>query len=273
MWARTVLLSIIVLAAVLGTGGLAAAADPAVTVSPSTGLLDGDQVAVQATGLPAGVTARLIECDQFVEVVEDVGNCPDITTAAADPSGQIAVTVTVQDLVLKDFQFGARFLPVYCRADVCRIFVVWTDVTGALHWVGSQPMEFVGSPATITAEPNTDLVDGQKVKVAGTAFGAEGRRLVVVQQACYFIIQDANCYGTSVSGTTTVGKHGTWRMKVRVHRFLADGTDCTEPRTNILGSCGLTAHVLDASGQVDESFGVIVYGDPSTDLTFQPVGS
>src|ERR687887_626037 len=103
---RGLVLSILVLAAVVGTGG-PAAADPAITVSPSTGLVDGDQVAVQATGLPAGVTARLIECDQFVEVFDVVGNCPDITTAAADPSGQIAVTVTVQDLVLKDFQFGA----------------------------------------------------------------------------------------------------------------------------------------------------------------------
>jgi hypothetical protein len=52
-----------------------------------------------------------------------------------------------------------------------------------------------------------------------------------------------------------------------VHRFLADGTDCTDP--DILGSCMVNAIVLDANGQPDDTFGISRWGDPRAYLTFR----
>jgi Neocarzinostatin family len=252
----------------LAAGAGVASAEPAVTVRPSAHLVEGSQVTVKTSGLPAGATARLIECDDFVVEVDVVGNCPDLVTVQADRRGRIATTVAVHDYVIKDFEFGARFLPVYCRADNCRIWVVWTDAAGTVNAVPSAPLEFRGSPATITATPTSGLLDGQRVTVSGTAVGGAGRRVVVAEEACFDIVQAAGCYGSVVLASTTVGPRGGWTVgTVQVHRFLADGTDCADA-ANILGACQLTARVLTADGGPDDSFGVARLGDPGVMLDF-----
>jgi hypothetical protein len=67
-------------------------------------------------------------------------------------------------------------------------------------------------------------------------------------------------------GSGTVRPDGTWGLRVRVRRFLADGIDCAD---NILGQCQLTARILDGSGQPDDSFGVSRIGDPGVALSFR----
>jgi hypothetical protein len=246
-------------------GAWPAAAAPSLTVTPSTGLAGGDQVAVQATGLPPGVTVRVIQCDQFNDDVEL--DCPDIASVVADGAGGVAATVTLADPVFRSQPFGDP-VPVYCRADVCRIFLVWPDAEGPVQVLASAPLEFVGSPATITATPTTNLRRKQWVRAAGTAFGAEGRTVMVVEEACFAIVQGSGCYGTLLLGSGTVRADGTWSLRVRARRFLADGTDCTDSY-NLLGECQLTARILDASGRPDDSFGVARIGDPDVSLSFR----
>ncbi|HEY5990054.1 MAG TPA: neocarzinostatin apoprotein domain-containing protein [Streptosporangiaceae bacterium] len=260
---RVLAVSVVVLGSVIADAWPAAAA-PSLTVIPSTDLAGGDQVAVQATGLPPGVNVRVIQCDQFNDDVE-LDCRPDLASAVADGAGGVAVTVTLADPVFRSQPFGDP-VPVYCRADVCRIFLVWTDAEGAIQALASAPLEFVGSPATITAAPSTNLRRKQWVQAAGTAFGAQGRTIAVVEEACFSLVQGSGCYGTSVLGSGTVRPDGTWGLRVRVRRFLADGTDCAD---NILGQCQLTARILDASGQPDDSFGVARIGDPGVPLSFR----
>jgi hypothetical protein len=261
---RVLVLSVVVLGS-LTAGAWPAAAAPSLTVTPSTDLAGGDQVAVQATGLTPGANVRVIQCDQFNDDVEL--DCSDIASVVADGAGGTAVTVTLADPVYRSQPFGDP-VPVYCRADVCRIFLVWRDAEGSIQALASAPLEFVGSPATITATPTTNLRRKQWVQAAGTAFGAQGRTVSVVEEACFSLVQGSGCYGTLLLGSASVRPDGTWGLPVRVRRFLADGTDCGDS-TNILGQCQLTARILDASGQPDDSFGVSRIGDPGVSLSFR----
>jgi Neocarzinostatin family len=260
---RPLVTCVFVLASTVAGVGVAVAA-PAVTVTPSAGLVGGNEVVVQASGLDPNATVRVIECDEFNGDLEL--DCPDLAEVAAGSDGQLTVAVTLKDPVYRSQPFGDAH-PVYCRADGCRIFLVWTDQEGGGQQVlSSAALEFEGSPATITAAPTTDLRKSQKLTVRGTAVGAEGQTVVVVQEACFNMVQGSGCYGTRILGSTAIGSDGSWSMRVRVRRLLVDGTDCAS--ADILGSCQLTARVLDAAGQPDDSFGVARSGQPGVALSF-----
>jgi len=253
----------VLISAVAGAG--VAAAAPTVTVTPSTGLAGGDVVAIQASGLEPDAPVRVVQCDLF-NGDDELGDCPDLAQVTAGPTGQLAVTLTLADPVWRSQPFGDAN-PVYCRADICRIFLVWTDSQGTMQVLSSAPLEFEGSPATIVATPAADLRKSQKVTVTGTAVGAEGQTVDVVQEACFDIVQGSGCYGTRLLGSTTVAGDGSWTVRVRVQRFLPDGTDCAS--FDILGACQLTARILDGSGQPDDSFGVARIGQPGAALLFR----
>ena len=92
------------------------------------------------------------------------------------------------------------------------------------------------------------------MRIDGTALGAESQAVQVFEEACFSIIQGSGCYRASLLGTTVVAADGTWALgRVRVSRFLADGTDCTDP--GIIGACEVSASILDATGTPDDSFG------------------
>jgi hypothetical protein len=186
-------------------------------------------------------------------------------TATTGPNGGLSAQFPVEDPVYRIQEFGDS-TPIYCRADVCRIFVSWTEDDGSQRFVASSRLTFTGSPATIARKPAGDLRDGESVKVHGTALGATGQRVRVVEEACFSLVQGSGCYGRLVLATTRVQPNGRWHTRVRVHRLLADGTDCAD--RYILGSCMLVAEVLDPSGMPDDSFGVARVGDPSSLLSF-----
>ena len=238
------------------------AAGPSVTVVPSTGLAGGDTVGVTATGLTPSAAVRVIECDIFVG--DPDYDCGDRIVTTADSAGNVAVDVTLLDPVYRAEPFGDP-TPVYCRADICRVFLVWNDQDGVQQVLASDTLEFTGSPATIVASPATGLRRTERVHVTGTAYGAEGHTVRVIEEACFSIIQGSGCYGALNAVPTTVRPDGTYGVHYRVRRFLADGTDCTG---DILGFCELNVVVLDTSGNPDDSFGVSGRGQPAAALTF-----
>jgi len=237
-----------------------------VDVSPSTGLAGGDVVHVGAAGLPPAVTVELIQCDIFFDSVDQ--DCFPTAFVTIGEDGMLSQDVTLSDPVYQNREFGDP-QPVYCRADDCHIFVVWSDPeTGSTQVLSSPALEFIGSPATVTASPSTDLRKRQKVRVHGTALGAEGRAVKVFEEACFSIIQGSGCYGAFPIGSTTVSADGSWTIgRVRVTRFLYDGTDCSDP--GILGACEISVSILTASGASDDSFGVSRRGQPAVWLTFR----
>ena len=239
-----------------------ARADPTVSVVPSTGLARGDVVRVSASGLEPLAAVRVIQCDVFLDNPDE--ECFDNTTTTADPTGGVSLDVTLGDPVFHAQEFGDP-KPVYCKSDTCHIFLVWFDANGVQQVASSDALEFTGSPATISASPSTDLRKTQRVAVQGTAIGAEGRRVQIVEEACFGIVQGSGCYGALPAVTTTVRADGTFSTHYRVKRFLSDGTDCTG---DILGFCELSVIVPDAAGNPDDTFGISRIGQPAVALSF-----
>ncbi len=249
-------------AAAAGTASLAPAASAPVSVVPSKALAGGDSVLVTAAGITPLAQVQVIQCDTYAGDPEQ--DCSPGTTTTAGSDGNVSVTVTLADPVFRNEPFGDP-TPVYCRADVCRIFLAWVDQDGNPQVVASDPLNFTGSPATITARKVTGLKDGQKIRVHGTAYGARGHRVEILEEACYSIVQGSGCYGQLREVRGTVDQTGHYAVSYRVHRFLADGTDCTDP--GILGFCEMSVIVF-THGQPDDSFGVSRRGQPALALTF-----
>jgi hypothetical protein len=245
------------------TPGWAASA-PEMTVSQVSGLSGGDTVQVSAQGLPAGAEVRVVQCDDFDYWGES--NCGDTMVVTASATGSISVPVTLGDPVYRNPPAGDP-TPVYCRADVCRLFLAWLDSSGEAQVLSSSLLEFTGAPATILASRSDGLPARRTVTVTGTAYGAEGRTVAVFEAACFSIVQGSGCYGELPRRTTTVRSDGTYTLRYVVRRYLADGTDCTS--ADILGDCRLVAVVLDEQGNPDDSFGVSRIGQPAVSLTFR----
>ncbi|MFL6238221.1 MAG: neocarzinostatin apoprotein domain-containing protein [Actinomycetes bacterium] len=239
----------------------ASAAEPSVTVSPSTGLVHGESVVVRVRGLPPHLTADLAECDQ--PFYPNFNCWPYVVgTVTTNASGRGASAVELIDHTVGGDPYHAH--AVYCRADVCRMWVYWQGKSGTFHKVSSAPMEFTGSPATIQADA-TDVVPGQRVKVAGAAYGAEGETVAVYEGVCGTYHETFCKY--DLRGSTTVRPNGTWSTAVRVRRHLSFGP-CVPPPEPYDGGCLLEARVIDASGNVDIGFANPDIGDAGWPISF-----
>jgi hypothetical protein len=82
----------------------------------------------------------------------------------------------------------------------CDVFVDWID--------GDCPDRTVTTAGStgrianrVTATPSTNLAAAQWVLVRGTAYGAAGRQVRIVQHACFEIIQETGCYGERATVT------------------------------------------------------------------------
>jgi hypothetical protein len=249
----------------------AAATGPTLSLARTTDLAAGGHVLATLTHLPAATSVQFAQCDDRFDPSNAKYGCDARTgalpAAKTNSSGALTIRLTVGDPLYLAREQGDP-LPVYCRADQCRIFAVWTS-KGVLHTLASPKLQFRGSPATIIATPATDLTDGQKVVVKGTAAGAYGQTVVVVEEDCFHLVQETGCEGTVVLGKTVVQAHGLWQLSVNVPRVLPDGIDCSVPGDFILDStCQLTARVMTSSGVPDDSFGISRYGDPRALLSF-----
>lgn len=239
---------------------------PAIHVSRTTGLKGGDQVRLTARGFAPGSEVRVIQCKWFNDSPDnDCTNNLDVTAGA---TGKISTRVTLLDPVLVNHEAGEP-TPVYCRADICHLFAVGYDTAGNRLVLDSGTLWFKGSPATITVTPANDLAASQWVKVRGTAFGAEGHQVRIVEQGCFEIVQETGCYGALNVVTTRVRSDGTYSAPYLARRLLSPDseTDCAAPY--ILGNCVISVTVLDRAGQPDNSFTYVHNGDMKVALTFR----
>jgi hypothetical protein len=237
---------------------------PSIQVSRTTGLTGGDQVWLTARGFAPGSEVRIVQCDNFNEGPDN--NCTNNLILTAGTSGRVTTQVTLADPVLLNHEAGEP-TPVYCRADVCHLFASGYDAGGNLVILDSGALRFKGSPATVTVTPATNLRASQWVKVSGTAYGAQGRQIRIVEQACFEIVQETGCYGAGTPVTTRVHRDGTYSAWYLAQRILVDGTDCAD--SGILGECGISVNVLNSAGLPDDSFGYAHRGDMKVELTFR----
>src|SRR5581483_895969 len=196
----------------------AAAGPPTVNVSPDSHLAGGDTVHVTGTGITPAAPVQVIQCDIFDD--NDSGdNCPTLTTTAADPTGGVSVDVTLGDPVYRSQDVGDAW-PIYCRADHCQIFLVWPDANGVVQFVSSGDLQFSGAPAHIHAHPSRGLRNGQVIRANGSAYGAQGHKIRILEEACYRIVQGSGCYDQLPAVVMRVGSDGTFTTPYRVRRYL-----------------------------------------------------
>lgn len=243
-----------------------------VSASPGSGLSRGDAVTLTGSGLSPSTSLRVVQCDAWALPGPDVSSCPVVRTVRTSASGALSARVTVKDLVLRTAPGGARE-PVYCRDDGCRLFLVATDQHaggGGLRLEArTEPLSFVGSTATLKANPSKNLAAVKWTTLWGRAAGAEGRSLQVVEQACYPAGHDGSCYGQLPVRWGKVKADGTFVVKYPARRFLGDAarTDCRDTKT--AATCRISVVVLDAEGRHDDSFGVRDLGQPGVEISFR----
>jgi hypothetical protein len=239
---------------------------PAVRVTPASGLEAGDRVRVRARGLPADTPVTLLLC--HVAPVGDWTNCyPDLGTATTDAAGRLAVGVRLRDPVYyQPVDAPWPEGPVYCRADQCRLFVTWRDESGQPGSVGSDALNFRGSPATLAVTPPYGHTDGQVVRVTGTAYGSDARRVEIWQHWCYSHVGERVCEG-HLAAAVPLRRNGTFTADVAVRRYVdtAEGpVDCAD---DSWGWCQFTAFVLDpGTGLPDPTFGDPAYFHPAAPI-------
>lgn len=249
-------------AALQFSGGTAAA-------SPSTGLVRGSAVTLRASGLTPGADLQVVQCDSWEVPDGNGGACPALTTLRASGSGTLSSKVTLVDLIYHEFYDGTK-RPVYCRDDQCRLFLVAVDDQGGSRLEAlTQPLSFTGSSATLKANPTSNLAATKWTTLWGSATGAEGRSLRVVEQACYPTEQFKPCYGQLPVRWGRVKADGTFVVKYPAQRYLGDDakTDCRDTGTE--ATCRISVVVLDAGGKHDDSFGVQHLGQPGVEITFK----
>lgn len=239
---------------------------PGVWVTPGHALEGGDTVRVRARGLPASTEVLLVQCDSFGDRDSACDPSATVTTSA---QGTLRTTLTLADPVLRRGDVG-RPRPILCRADQCRIGVVVRDgIEPEQLLAESAPLRFRGSPATVAVSPATALPAARWVTVSGTAVGAAGRRVAIVQQVCFSLVQEVGCYAAGQVRHTRVRPDGGYRLAYRVTRSLPEDVDCAATG-EMLGSCVVSATVLKRDGTPDLSFGYAPYGEPMAALGFTP---
>ncbi|MFI7436894.1 neocarzinostatin apoprotein domain-containing protein [Micromonospora haikouensis] len=238
-------------------------AAPSVTARPASGLSASSVVRVTATGLPRKTEVAIVQCDTAAYDDGSRIGCPVVHTATTSGLGRISERVNVSITVYRSRPYGDDE-PVYCRADICRFFVEWV-VDGDRQSVATAALEFTGDPATITATPNSGLVDGQPVEVTGTAKGSPSRYVTIIQTACYDIIQGSGCFDDTPLATVPLTEDDTFTTSVNVRYWPSCAPD------DFMTTCELHVVVYDAQGQPDGSFGSGWSGPHSAYLGFAPV--
>lgn len=265
---RIVLACLLLLgAAALATAGASGAGAAAgVTVTPSTHLVGGNVVHLVATGVTPMADVHIVQCDIFVGDGEHDCYGGGASTTA-DATGRVAVDVTLADPVYRMLGDEGDARPIYCRSQVCRLFVAWNDAAGDQQVLQSGLLAFRGAPAVIVVTPNSHLAASQVVSVHGSAHGAKGHRVRIFEETCYAIIQGHGCTQQYPTKTVTVDSKGFYWVRYRIHRYLPDGRDCTNDDVMFPEYCQLTTVVL-SHGRPDYSFGDPTWGDPHGALYF-----
>ena len=135
---------------------------PVVTTSRTRGLLEGQPITIDVTGLKPDASFILAVCDEFPDTLNVLlDNCAPPTptspiTVAADPAGNLSFTAPA---VLRfDAIFPPTPHPVYCR-DQCRI--------GLFAQGASLEVPYTMATGHLSVSPSQRLTDGQAVTVTG----------------------------------------------------------------------------------------------------------
>jgi hypothetical protein len=229
----------------------------AVTATPSTGLVQGDTVTVAGTGFPANTSVAVIQCIPGTGV--ETCSYSTLTYVTTNGSGAFSTSFTPKRILVVG-------LTAYDCADPgqCRIGAgVPPDGAAGSAYTEIQfdPSVPPPPPPTITATPDTGLLDNDSVVVEGQGFGAD-EYVSLAQCSTPLTTLGSNCRYTQSSVQTSAT--GTFTVSVTVKRLVinqGDAVDCADP-----GACVLVA----LAGSPDEVATAPVTFDGSVPLPPPP---
>ena len=216
---------------VLSTGlstGVASAAGT-MTVTPATGLIDGQSVHVVASGLAANAGAYMEQC----VTGHGIEGCDQSSTTFHPTDGSGAFTADVDVITIIHTSIGT----IDCRtnAEPCVLGASTSGGPDGAVWadLGFDPSGPLLPPPVVTATPDTDLIDAQMVAVDGTGFRVSASYYPIEIRQCVTGATDYDdCHSSQYQDYNPVQPDGSWHGSVRVHGIIAtDGGDTVDCRT------------------------------------------
>jgi hypothetical protein len=181
---------------------------PTITVTPHTGLTNGQSVAVTAADFPASTSYTVIQCSGGAPADCDVADMQSGTTGA---DGSLSASLT-----LRTGTVGSGT----CATPSTNCFVAVsagaTNVTQEIDFASVSPT----GPA-ITVTPSTNVKNGSTVKVSGSGFPAKAEPLYLIECSSLSGESDCNVGGVVISTTNASGAFSNIGVKVQTGKFGA----------------------------------------------------
>jgi hypothetical protein len=198
-------------------------------VTPSTGLLDGQQVAVSGGGYSPNAPVGVIQCPAGVDSIDDCDS-DTATSFSTDGQGHFATTIFVK----RQLRTG-HGVTVDCGASAGACVVASAYQQGFVS-IATTPLAFASpAPGPLTVTPNRGLTDGQTVHVTGRQTGGSAK----VMQCPSRIDDYTQCDMRTLQYPGT-GSDGNFAVDMTVHAVVTDdagtSTDCRVP-----GACMVIA--------------------------------
>ncbi len=136
---------------------------PTVTVTPSTGLVDGQHVVVDGAGFSPSTPVGVSECAN----TSSVGTCALGTSIQTAGDGTFSLQMDLHNRMWAGTVLDCRDPAVSCSIQAYSFFEPDGEATAALSFDPNGPNL---PPPVLTPSPSTGLVDGQTIAVTGSGF-------------------------------------------------------------------------------------------------------
>ncbi|HXQ58491.1 MAG TPA: neocarzinostatin apoprotein domain-containing protein, partial [Acidimicrobiales bacterium] len=240
---------------------------PTVTVSPSTGLLDGQAMAVTGNSFTAKTVYALVECTTGATALSSCGlTAGNGTLVKSDSSGSFSTSMTA----VRTITPVSTGTPVDCATAGACVLAVVARKQGI---VASTPISFadvVIIPPTVTANPSTGLLDGQTITVSGTNFNPDAEIGLAECPAGQTTVEPSNCLPGTLIGADGSGSFSSSYTVTRILSGPAGAIDCAQPSACVLTAINLNDPSQSASTPISFQDIVIIppvlAASPSTGL-------
>lgn len=225
MMRRLVLPAVAALVAVFGLSGCSV---PAVTVTPNTDLVDGQEVTVRGSGYSPSSSLGVIQCKAPADGFDD---CSGETARSFSANGSGGYQIQYD--VTRILEFGNGEEHDCAIPDSC--FLVSVYIHG-FQGRAAAPLQFRDGPA-VSAWPDTNLTDQQQIQVNGYGYGP-GSSLGIVQCPTGATSID-RCDGRTAD-SFSADAEGNYTRQMNVYKVLEDAhgdvTDCAIPDSCVVAS-------------------------------------
>jgi Neocarzinostatin family len=214
--------------ALVATFGLSGCTVPAVSVTPSTDLVDGQEVVVRGSGYTASSSLGVIQCKAPADGFDD---CSSQTARSFSANGSGGFQFPYE--VTRILEFGNGVEHDCAVPDSC--FLVSVYIHG-FQGRAAAPLQFRSEPA-VSAWPDTNLADGQDIQISGYGY-APSSSLGIVQ--CPTGAESIDRCDGRTADSFSADHLGNYVRRMVVYKVIQDAhgvvTDCSVPDACVVAS-------------------------------------